>query len=331
MTIKYTVKNKIGDKKLDEDKLELIERRLTEKVRSSVEKDLRIKYLWLGLLSAVFTSGAITLIVNNLFTESKVQLRAAVTMQDLTTDRLTKAVDETTKLASRAKKLETELNKSVESLNRQLVQISRKAESLLEKTSSTSTGSLRITESLRQDLDRLSKIVQQQALSQTGPAKASSATRLSLSELQKSLTQSENELKTAKIKADLTKYPVNIAGTTNGMNLLPILRSEGFLVSTSADPNHTDENSIGIRLSTKINSATAYQLIKSSMKNWRALKYVYFGDHPDTSFDDTYIGTRVIRTGKLSTLSIEDVEGLLKPSLSIAEFRRILRSYNIKK
>jgi hypothetical protein len=73
---------------MEENERELLRRQLTDDVRETVEKELKRRYTWLGLIAIIFTSGVITLIVDNLLKSAHIELHPAKKVQELTAKRL---------------------------------------------------------------------------------------------------------------------------------------------------------------------------------------------------------------------------------------------------
>src|SRR6266496_2528324 len=148
---------------MEEDNIELIERRLTEKVREAVKKELKRRYWWLGIITLVLSSGTITLIVNSILTDARLKLETARAVQELSTDRINKASDKVAELTDKTTKIQTEFEKRAQDAEARFTGLSDKAKSLGEEVSNSSTRALSVALGLQDQLARLNGVVQQMA------------------------------------------------------------------------------------------------------------------------------------------------------------------------
>ena len=72
----------------DEDEKELEQRRLTDEVRQTVERELKKRYSWIGLILAVVMGSLITLLVRQSLAGAEVQLKVTEKLSERVNDQL---------------------------------------------------------------------------------------------------------------------------------------------------------------------------------------------------------------------------------------------------
>ncbi len=113
-----------------EEFLELHRRRLTEQVRSNVEKQLRWHYTWLGVIVSGFALLLLHLTVKDQLSEAHVALDAAQSVQDDATRRLLDATRETRELSIQTSEAVTAFERANESFEKRLTELFLEADSL---------------------------------------------------------------------------------------------------------------------------------------------------------------------------------------------------------
>ena len=144
---------------MDNERQELIELRLTERVRERVESDLKRRYMWLGIVALVFTSGTVTLIVNSFLLDARIKLETARSLQETTTQQLSKAAEKVTKFANDAKKIEQTIGAGARTAEDKFSDLANRADRLANQMSVFSKDSFRVSQELRREVASLSKIL----------------------------------------------------------------------------------------------------------------------------------------------------------------------------
>lgn len=111
----------------DENEKELERRRLTDEVRQTVERELKKRYSWIGLILAVVMGSLITLLVRQSLSGAEVQLKV------------------TEKLSER--------------VNDQLVDLEQRAKSLGQHLADVTEQSLRFSDDLRTQINEQNNVV----------------------------------------------------------------------------------------------------------------------------------------------------------------------------
>jgi hypothetical protein len=187
---------------MDEENIELIERRLIDRVREAVEKELKRRYWWLGIITLVLTSGTVTLIVNAILADARLKLETARAVQELSTDRINKASDKVAELTDKTTKIQGEFEKRAQEAEARFTGLSDKAKSLSEEVSNSSKRSLSVASQIQGQLARLSGVVQEIAEKPTAQASAGGPVVETLDDIQKVLKSSESKISEAKTSSD---------------------------------------------------------------------------------------------------------------------------------
>jgi hypothetical protein len=124
-----------------EEKKELEKRRLTDEVRMAVERDLKRRYSWMGLVVAIIMSSLITLTVREILLPARVQMGVIEELQD------------------RAMKQLGETSSQSEKLTTQFIALEQASEMLRQKLVEASQTNLEFTDGLREKIADLSSVV----------------------------------------------------------------------------------------------------------------------------------------------------------------------------
>ncbi len=87
---------------MDDGKIELLEHRLRESLRTSVEADLKRKYSWLGIIGIFLTSGILVSLFNSVLNDTRVNLEVEKTLQQHVQKRYIEAEKKINKIVNEA-------------------------------------------------------------------------------------------------------------------------------------------------------------------------------------------------------------------------------------
>ncbi len=182
---------------MDEEREELLEHRLTQKVRDRVENDLKSRYMWLGIVALVFTSGTVTFIVNSLLLDSRIKLETARALQESTAKQLSRAAEQVSKFADDAEKIEQAMQAGASSAEKKFSELAYRADTLANQLTVFSEDNLHVSQELRKEVSSLSKIIRETLSDDTGNVDLQNQVENVL----KSLVDSEQVIKNAETKA----------------------------------------------------------------------------------------------------------------------------------
>jgi DNA repair exonuclease SbcCD ATPase subunit len=162
---------------VERDLNELAERRVSDAVRTNVEKELVRRYSWIGLIVAALTGGTIALLVNSALLDTRQNLAAAEALQE----RSVKSLDELDKSLHRMKQLEgklRELSNQASGTESKFQELQVLSVSLRRDQYSSSSDILQVARGLESRVDALTSVVQELSLTpaqraqlqQRGPA-----------------------------------------------------------------------------------------------------------------------------------------------------------------
>ena len=199
---------------MDEDTAELVERRLTDKVRESVEKELKRRYWWLGVITLVLTSGTVTLIVNAIMIDARLKLETARAVQEMSSDRINKAADEVAKLMDRTAKVQADFEKRAQEAEARFNGLNDKAKALGEEVSMSSKRALAVSSDLQMQLAALGDIVRTLVVQPSASPRTGDSLALAFDSIQKQKKSSETKISEAESKSDkfLAKFRSVILG-----------------------------------------------------------------------------------------------------------------------
>lgn len=314
---------------MDEDQVELIRRRLTDEVREHVEKDLRRRYSWLGLIAVILTSGVVTLIVNQALTDARVKLAAAEEVQKQNSTSLAEAIQEAGELTNRFSSAEKKFQATAEKAERRLNEVSEEANALTKTVSDVSTIGFQLSEDVRRDVERLSNIVESLVAEGERSQERTQELEAQLSSVRKSLTTARIGISTATARAELAQFPVRVTDIQGAERLIDFLKNAGFSVSLFTNTIITIKTARGIVIDSDMPADVARELIRISRGVWPFLNYVIFTDFEPTT--GTIIGAYVSHNSWLETharpLTDRDFDRLLSPTDSDEEFIMLVRSF----
>jgi hypothetical protein len=191
-----------GGDSMDEEREELISRRLTDAVRESVEKELKRRYWWLGLITLIVTSGTVTLIVNAILADARLKLETARAVQELSTDRINKASEEVGKLTEKTAKVQAEFEKRATDAEARFTGLAARGKKLADEFSVSSENSLKVTSDLRIQTDKLA-IILRELINEPGVSPTKRIALLAkIDDIQRSLNGSEQGIQDATSKVE---------------------------------------------------------------------------------------------------------------------------------
>lgn len=220
----------------EEDKLELTRRRLVDEVRESVEKDLRRRYSWLGLLFVVITGSMFTLLVDRALNNATKELTKAEAVQDQASLRLTEAATQAEESAGIVAGAEALLREKAVELDSKFAEAENRLQSvavssaLVEEVSRAMEAGFAVSESLRQDLSDLSDIVKDLSNQKSATDDVVSLLGGRTDGILMSLAAAESLIYLEKSRARLSKYPVVVFAIPGSSKLIHRLRLEGFTI-----------------------------------------------------------------------------------------------------
>lgn len=228
----------------DKDQFELIERRLSERVRASVEADLKRRYSWLGLVVLLITSGIITVAVRGALIDARVKLAAAEAIQAQASQRLSTATVAADQLTQKLKDAESRFDEKTKEAEGRLFALASRASAVTIEISNVSKGNLEISDSLRTEIVRLSGALKDLTNRYESTTAKASGVLEKVGEIDKALIGSKARIVEAKVRSDLLKYPIEINEiVVNAKALENAIRTKGYSVSiwtggnASPDPN----------------------------------------------------------------------------------------------
>lgn len=194
---------------MDEEREELVSRRLTDAVRESVEKELKRRYWWLGVITLVLTSGTVTLIVNAILADARLKLEIAQAVQEFSSDRINKASEAVEKLTERTAKVQSEFEKRATDAEARFTGLADRGKSLADELSVSSENSLKAISDLQLQTDSLASILRD-LINEPG---VSPAKRIALvtevEKIQRSLGASGERIKEARSKVEALRKDFN--------------------------------------------------------------------------------------------------------------------------
>jgi len=178
----------------EKDQIELVTRRLIEDVRENVEKTLRVKYTWLGIILTALTAGGGTLIINSWLD----QYKGIVIKGEVATDRANDvAAKAETALASLEKKQTAFMNQTQDSQDL--------TKGLMKAIQETNERVEAISEELKTNISDLTSIVEKSSKQEKGNISND------VEKLRTSLTDTGNTItRLSETKRQLTEINITI-------------------------------------------------------------------------------------------------------------------------
>ncbi len=214
-----------------EDEIELQQRRLVDEVRDHVEKDLKRRYTWIGVIAFFITGGLITLIVRNTLFESKVKLEAAQQVQSLTTKRLEESVTASTKLTERTENKIRKFERTEKQAEERMRALASRASNLGEKLSDASKKNLLLSDELRQELSALTQLVKDVASEQDRSSTRAKEFDKRLAKIDQKLEKSGRKIEKAINQADLGRFNLSVRVLPGGNETANELRAKGYTIN----------------------------------------------------------------------------------------------------
>jgi hypothetical protein len=159
-------------------------------VRESVEKELKRRYWWLGVITLVLTSGTVTLVVNAILADARLKLETARAVQELSTDRINKASEDVAKLAEKTAKIQSEFEKRAADAEARFSGLATRGKFLAEELSGSTERTLKVASDLKTQIDALAVVVRDIAQEPAISAAKRLATLSKVDEIQRSLNSS---------------------------------------------------------------------------------------------------------------------------------------------
>ncbi len=144
---------------MDDDKTELLEHRLRETLRTSVEADLKRKYSWFGIIGIVLTSGILVSLFNIVLNDSRVNLEVAKALEQHFRKSYIEAEKKISDARDRIEKRDKEFSESVAENDRKLKQLVLQAEKLEKKLKKSSSAQLSLITLLRKQFAALTEVI----------------------------------------------------------------------------------------------------------------------------------------------------------------------------
>lgn len=182
---------------MDNKERELLRRQLTDEIRDAVEKELKRRYTWLGLIAIIFTSGAITLIVDNLLKSAHVELHSAKRVQELASVRLTTAAEKAEEIISKAESAE----RRIESAEQKINILPTRIESSLTELERKTNSAISISSDLQKELEKVNRFIKSLAVDQRRTDEKTRAFVAQIAEVQESLDRSGKQISQEKTRA----------------------------------------------------------------------------------------------------------------------------------
>lgn len=144
---------------MEDDEFELLSRRLADQVAEKVEKDLKKRYAWLGVVALVFTGSTISLLVDKYMSDTRISLLAAEEVQRNVTDTLRKASDSVVGFAEQADEIRRTLVTDSQEAQANYSDVFNRAERVAEELAIANTNSLDLVSTLDNKISTISSIL----------------------------------------------------------------------------------------------------------------------------------------------------------------------------
>ena len=189
---------------MDPEKTELLERRLRESVRVSVEAELKRRYSWIGLIAVLITSSVIVALFNSVLLDTRASLMAAKQLEDYFAEKFSDAEHKIDTARKSIEKRDLEFAEMIvtstaqiklmgaltESTVAKVKSLESRASQLSQSLSEASMAQLRISEELRQNMGMLARVVERLAMQTEDPD-----LRMQLLEVEKSLEETKESVR----------------------------------------------------------------------------------------------------------------------------------------
>jgi hypothetical protein len=332
---------------MEKDQLELMRRRLTEQFRNTVEKEIIRRYSWFGFIAIVLTCVAIYFLVSNMLSDARVNLESAITVQKLTSERLSVATEQAEELARKAMSAERRLETGKTDIDRKLSELKGVTEAFKQDVRDITDRDFTLTAELVSELKNIGEVVQELAAKlktqetsepqETETADTQSALTqpenlaARLDEFQQSLVRFDTLIADALKRVNFWPYPVRIMQDQQATTLLDKLRAAGFSAyvlfnsfvpeAAGTESSSADEFVETIGISSQMPVDKAILLIRLVREELPALRYVY-QDRLDMIDRGAIIGKMRGDMVKLSLnpLSEADFQSLFREGQSQDEF-----------
>ena len=144
---------------MDDDQIELLEHRLKESLRTSVEAELKRRYSWLGIIGVFLTSGILVSLFNSVLMDTRVNLKVAEALQQKVQKSYIEAENKIDDARMRIEKRDEEFSKSVAETEVKLEKLSRQAEKLEQNYSKTASAQSTMIGLLREQMETLANVI----------------------------------------------------------------------------------------------------------------------------------------------------------------------------
>lgn len=310
------------------DYFDLYKKRIADEIRESVEKELKKRYAWVGLLVIFLTGGGITLIANNILSGANTNIAVSEAIQK----RSVKTLDKIDDAAITLTKIETRLDrvtKNAADFEKQFTEIRTRSDELLASLSVFSKENLSVSQQLVTDVARLNKTVEQLAkLSGTETQEI----QVQVRDIDSSLSSIKGDVVRAANRAERSRFPIEIRDfmTTPPIakELIDELKTRGFTARyfQRGRFDESPEKNEAILVGKEVPPSIAVEVIKAAISKAPFLQYVRFHElHPPSIL----IGGKTVfaEEAGFRRLSEKDWERLFGASSSAGEFHAVIQGF----
>lgn len=304
-------------------------------ITERVEKSLRKKYAWLGVVGLLITSGGITLMVNAILSGAEKNVAHIVSGAE-------KNVAVAEALQERSHKTLAAIDESLVKLSRLDVQLEKlgdrakktelRYDALLESASNLSNFSrdnLEISQEIRDDVARLTQIVNELSKKGAKADKTLSNLVTRSEEIGNSLKSSSVKIRQTVSRVKLAKYPVALQEFEDIQDYTEALKKElkdlGYSIRVLPAPGRNIKKNQAIAVGKDVPIEIAVPVIRLAKEHLPFLIYLRFGRFLDST---VHIGASSAVTASLGVRPFNDSEfkKATDPTQTQKEFHSLIKS-----
>lgn len=312
--------------KEDEKNDEIFEARkfkLLEDAREAIESRLFKKYLWVGILFAVFAYLGINIVVDILMSDAKEKIKQIEFITDHARQKLDRVSEQLEELEGFNKKIYS-IQQKADSAEKTYSALSNEISRLRKITSELNTEGIDISLALRGQLDSLAGIIAALVAADSRQSGKVDNIKASLAVLDTTITR-------AGARAELSRYHVWVNLLVYSSDVVKQMKNLGYEIRTTtfdtsryiAEPGELVHYSLC--MGETIPAGIFVPLLKIAYKSNPEIRYVEYSSHPG---DSLYIGFGLPRSidSQIRLPRKEDFEKLLNPNLETQEFNSLIKS-----
>ena len=227
----------------EEDKRELAERRLVEKIYEAVEHRLVRRYSIFGAIAAIVVGSLVTLVVKDILYDARVKLETAERLQALVSKQLADASSEAKRLTEMTETSINAFSEAEREVQERFEELGLQAERLTADLAKSADLGLGFTNELRSEVDQLTRIVAELVSDQIVSDEIRKDLEEKVGSVKAALAGSGEEIVSARTVAELIKYPVEVRSFDGKMpdrdDFISQLQEYGFSTQGIVGPDYT--------------------------------------------------------------------------------------------